>query len=159
MSCKFRNLILVLALPLGLYSRAFPPSTAKTTVVRGEAQLYSGARDSAAITMPFFDSTRNIYSETAGYGQCSTPASVSSPSGAMYSNSCVPAGLCAHADGDTISFHLKCSAAFGWAAITRPPASFSFNLSAWPQSTPVISGPTQAAITCGTKMCSQEQFR
>jgi RHS repeat-associated protein len=114
MSRKFGNLILLLAVVLGLAGRALASSTA-TITVNGAEQ--SG--DSNTITVSF-----NGFVETVRYGQYSTPASVASAFGAMFSRDYLQDGLCANASGSTINFKLKGSAPFGTLDVNGSTASF-----------------------------------
>ena len=114
MSRKFGNLTLLLAVVLGLGGRALASSTA-TITVNGTEQ--SG--DTNVITVSF-----NGFVETVRYGQYSTPASVASAFGAMFSRDYLQDGLCANASGSTINFKLKGSAPFGTLDVTGSTASF-----------------------------------
>lgn len=156
MSRTFRNLILLLAAVLGLGARAFASATATITVGGGETQLSSGAWDSGNITISFSDSTGRTYSETVTYGQFSTPASIASAFGAMFSNSYVPVGLCAHATGNSVLFYLKGTSTFGWPSITDPSSSFSIGLSNWPPTIPIITWPAPSPITYGTALSATQ---
>ncbi len=127
MSCKFCNWILLLILALGLSNRGFASETATITVGGGETQLSSGAWDSGSITISFTDSTGRAYTKTVTYGHFSTSASIASAFGALFSNSYVPVGLCAHATGSTISFYLKGTATLGPITVTGSITSFTLS--------------------------------
>ncbi len=86
MSRTFCNLML-LAVLLSLGSSAFASSTATIQVMGAERP-----GDASSITISFSDNGGRIYSQTLSYGQFSTPASVASAIGAMFSNAYVTGG-------------------------------------------------------------------
>ena len=138
MSRTFRNLILLLAVALGLVGPAFA-ADASITVSGNEK---SG--DSGSITISFSDSAGHSYSETVNYGQFSTQASIASAFGAKFSNDYFPSGLlCAHAVGSVIYIHLKGSNTFGLPSLSYPSTSFSVATTAW-QTTPTLSVATSS---------------
>ena len=75
-----RNLILLLAVVLGLTGRGFAADT--LLVITGAETQVSGAWDTGTITVSFTDSAGKTYTESALYGQFSTPASIASAFGA-----------------------------------------------------------------------------
>jgi RHS repeat-associated protein len=122
MSRTSRNPILLLALlfavVLGLGNHAYALPTA-TISVGGAEQQFSGNWDANTITVSL-----NGFVETVRYGQFSTPASVASAFGAMFSRDYLQAGLCAHATGNVITFQLRGAATFGTVDVTGSTASF-----------------------------------
>jgi 23S rRNA pseudoU1915 N3-methylase RlmH len=67
--------------------------------------------------------------ETVRYGQYSTPASIASAFGAMFSRDYLQDGLCANASGSTINFKLKGSSPFSALDITGSTTSFQLSSS------------------------------
>jgi RHS repeat-associated protein len=112
-----RNLILLLAVVLGVGGQTLAMTTATITVNGAEQP-----GDTNAITISF-----NGFIETAHYGQFSTPASIASTFGAKFSNDYLPLGLCAHATGNVITFQLRGAATFGTVDITGSTTSFQMS--------------------------------
>ncbi len=125
---KSRNLILLLAAVLGLGGRAWAADA--MLVIAGAETQPSGVWDSGQIAISFTayngpgDRTGILYGETVTYGQFSTPASIASAFGAMFTNgsfqSSLPskAELCAIAVGPAIYFHLKGQYGFGMLSVS-----------------------------------------
>jgi len=148
-----RNLILFLVIVLSLGTRAFAADVSMN--ISGTEQLVSGAWDTGRITIAFGDSAANHYSETLVYGQFSSSASIASAFAAMFSRDYIASGLCAHATGSSISFHLKGAANFGLPNITNPSTSFSFATTGW-HAMPTISWAMPTAITYGTVLSAAQ---
>jgi len=152
----------MLALPMmaiAFCSHAIAASNATLTISSTGTPISSPG----TITVAFSDSAGHTYSETAPYGLYSSPASLAAWFGAAFSKSYVcpsvgncTGGLGAHANGSVITFQLNSGASFGWPTITNPSASFTFNLSSWPPSTPIITWPTPAAISYGTALSATQ---
>jgi RHS repeat-associated protein len=102
---------------LGFCGHALALSTATITV---NGQESTG--DSSTVTVVF-----NGFVETVHYGQYSSAASVASAFGAMFSRDYLPAGLCAHAVGNVITFQLRGAATFGAVDITGSTSSFTLS--------------------------------
>jgi hypothetical protein len=108
----------------------------------------SGAQQagtSGNITIAFSDSSGNNYTETVTYGPFSTPASIAAAFGAMFSNSYISKGLCAHATGAEVIFQLQGTATLGAATITNGSSPFSItNTSSIPTITSILPNPAVA---------------
>jgi RHS repeat-associated protein len=103
---------------------AFASSTTTVTITGSEQQI-SGGWDSGVVTVSFEDTAGHWYIENLAYGQYSTPASIASGLAGMFSRDYVSAGLCAHANGSTISFTTKTAASLGQPGVNGSTASFS----------------------------------
>jgi len=114
MSHASRISILLLAVVLGLGGCAFAAD--KAILVWGQAS----PGDSGTITISFSDSAAHNFSESVAYGQYSTSASIASAFGVMFSRDYLSLGLCAHAVGSTINYHLRGTVTFGTPTITKP---------------------------------------
>ena len=167
MSRRFRNLILLLAVVLGFAGRALAADTMLT--ISGTEQKVAGAWDTAKITISFTDKSSNTYTEQVTYGQFSTPASIASSFGALFSNTYFQNGeLCAFAVGGNIYFHLKGSDTFGWPTITiqdtlTTSPSFSVSTASWqaPAAGPTplgITWPNPVIVPYGTPLAALQPF-
>jgi hypothetical protein len=126
-----------LAVVLGLTGRGFAADT--LLVISGAETQVSGAWDTGTITISFTDSAGKTYTESAPYGQFSSPASIASIFGAKFSNDYLALGkLCAHSVGAVIYFHFKGTDTPGLPTITESSFSFSVGTESW-QSAPVAS--------------------
>ena len=141
MSRTFRKLILLLAVALVLTGRAFASSTATITVGGAET-----TGDGATITLAF-----NGFVEAVRYGPYSTPASIASAFGAMFSRDYLQDGLCASATGALITFKLKGDATFGTLDITGSTASFQLTSSGFASAASQVAdfGTVQLSINGG----------
>jgi hypothetical protein len=147
-----RNLILLLAVMLGLGDRA-RAADASITISGSETQV-SGAWDTGTITISLTDSAGHSYGESVLYGQYSTSASIASSFGARFSNDYyVATGLSVRACGNVICFHLKGADAFASLTISDSSPSFSVVKTVW-QMAPVIAWATPASIPFGTALSS-----
>ena len=118
MLSKSRKLVLLLA-AVAMMSATSKASVTATITVNGAEQ--SG--DTNSITVAF-----NGFTETAQYGQFSTPASIASALAGMFSRDYLQAGLCAAVaspGGSVINFKLKGGAAFGTLDVTGSTTSFT----------------------------------
>ncbi len=159
MSRTFCNLMM-LAVLLSLGSSAFASSTATIQVMGAERP-----GDASSITISFSDNGGRIYSQTLSYGQFSTPASVASAIGAMFSNAYVTGGyLSAQVSCGTnnlVRFALTSPATFGNLTVSGSATSFQlvssgFTSSSFDRPTPSITWPTPAAISYGTALSSAQ---
>lgn len=139
MSRTSRILILLLVVVLGFGGRAFAAD--KAIIVSGQET----PGDSGTITISFSDSAGHNYSESVVYGQYSTAASIASAFGVMFSRDYLSLGLCAHAVGSTIDFHLRGAVTFGTPTINNPSTSFSVGASALSVATASLPTGTQYA--------------
>jgi len=126
-------------------------STNTTVTIAGTEQQISGIWDQGEITISF-----NGYSETVSYGQFSTASSIASAFAAMFSNDYLAYGLCAHASGAVITFHLKGSATFGPISVSGSSTSFSVGTSGWQSGAPAPPGPP-ANGSCQAKNGAEDQ--
>jgi len=124
---SLRNSGLLLAMLICLGVSAFASVTATINVTGGETQRFDQSWDIGPLMV-----TVNVsgisYMETIYYGQFSSPASVASQIAGVFSRDHVQDGLCASANGATITFKAKRSgAAFGMLAVSGPNSSFQLN--------------------------------
>ena len=146
------GLALVMLLFLGAATRAWSYPTATLTITGAEQNLASGW-DSGNITVAF-----NGYSVSIPYGQFATPSGIASGLAARLSanptsalNALCTLGVCAKANGPTITFQLKGAASFGPVTVTGGSPSFSVDSSAWPPTSPVSVSvaPSVATLSAG----------
>lgn len=124
MSRTSRNLILLLAIVLGLGNRAFASPIGSTTITGVEQISSGGVSDTGTVTATF-----NGVSVSIAYGQYSTPAAVASALAATISQKC-SFPVYAHAVGAVINFYKKGTNAVNSATITSTssnPSLFSSN--------------------------------
>jgi hypothetical protein len=100
MSRTFRNLILLLAVVLGLSGSTFASPIESITITGGERSS-GGVWDTGTVTV-----TVNGVSVSVAYGQYSTPASIASSLGATISQKC-SFPVYAHAVGAVLNFYKK----------------------------------------------------
>ena len=124
-----RNLIMLLAVVLGLGSRGFASPNGSVTIT-GAEQSSAGVWDAGTTT-----ATINSISVSVSYGQYSTPAFVASALAAKISENCnMP--VFAHAVGAVINFYAKSSSVSSSATIS----STSSNPSLFPSSSFGVNG-------------------
>jgi hypothetical protein len=143
-------LLLVLGVVLALSFQASAANVSLT--VSGTGQQASSA---GSITIAFGDSAGNAFSETVTYGQYSTPTSIASAFGGAFSRDYMASGLCVHAMGAVIDFHLRGTATFGAPSIANTSTFFVLSPLAW-QVVPTITWPTPGPITYGTALTSTQ---
>jgi hypothetical protein len=146
--------LIVLAIGRTASSQTYPTATLTIT---GTEQPVSGGWDSGTITISF-----NGHQHSVSYGQFSTPSSIASAFAAEFSSYPASAwprlctvGICAKANGATITFQLNGPGPFTSPVITGPTTSFTVNGSGWP-SMPVIIWPTPSPITYGTPLSATQ---
>jgi RHS repeat-associated protein len=115
---------------LGLGGRMYAADASIS--VSGTEQQVSGSWDTGTVTVSFGDSLGHTFSETVAYGQFSSAASIASTFGATFSRDFIGSGLCAHAVGSVIYFHLKGVASFGPVSVSGSTVSFHLDTSLWP---------------------------
>jgi RHS repeat-associated protein len=127
---------LLLLVCLSCCCRALAAATATLTVSGTENQLASGWGQ-GNLTVAF-----NGFSETVHYAEFSSSASLASALAGMFSRDYIGSGLCAHASGAAVTFHLQGTATFGQLAIAGPTTSFQLTGSGWSSQTAVADSGT-----------------
>ena len=152
MSRTLGKVILLLAIAVGLVSRAQASSTATITLNGAEQQ-----GDANTITVSF-----NGYVETVHYGQYSTIASIASALGGMFTRDYAQAGLSAQVlcggSTSTVTFKLQGTATFGALDVTGSTTSFQLTSSGFSSQGSSISDTGTVTLSVGGMVAASTNY-